>query len=113
MLQEQLLKVKSGFNELVKFYDEQFAWMSGNIGLGAENRKNFAIAVNAAGLNIGFMMARFTGKVAGFRDYVSQAKKNGAWSDGFLDSLLEMMNSIPEVSLNLLHQDPVYMAGMQ
>ncbi|NDB36167.1 MAG: hypothetical protein EB023_12700 [Flavobacteriia bacterium] len=57
------------------------------------NRKTFAMNVNAANSHMGYMMARWTERCNNFHHWIMSARKNGSWSNSFLDALLNMLNS--------------------
>lgn len=56
-----------------------------------KDRKAYALAVQAAALPIGAMMALWTGAATNARGWIDSRAKDGDWSDAFLDNVAEML----------------------
>lgn len=52
------------------------------------DRKTFALRIQAEGAWMGAFMARYSGRCASTADYAQSMKREGTWSDAFLDLLL-------------------------
>lgn len=59
------------------------------------DRKGFAVAVQAAGLPIGPMMAVWSGQVPDTRAWVDGRAKDGDWGDGYLDTIAGYLEEAP------------------
>lgn len=52
-------------------------------------RKELAVSMGTAGLNVAACFARFDGKVANFAGYIQSQRQADGWRDGVLDSLIK------------------------
>ena len=58
------------------------------------DRKTFALAIQAGSGNMGPQMARWQGRCTSTKEWVMSQRKDGAWSDSFLDTLLRMISEM-------------------
>jgi hypothetical protein len=82
-----LVRMQEELTVLLKTYDELYVTIRSS----CETRKDFAIAVQSRKLWIGPMMSMFLGNVSSFKEFILAQKTETGWSDGFLDTLTEMM----------------------
>lgn len=95
LLPEHLAKIGwdyvEKYSELVKRMDAEYDRIV-KVTENAENKqKALALATQAAGLYMPYIMHRFAGKCNGFAQWVSKNGRSGEWSSSFLDTLLEKM----------------------
>lgn len=81
-----VLDLKSQLQQVIKMLDEEY------LRIYSHDRKTFALAVQAGSGYIGPHMSRWGGKCSSAHDWIQKSKKNGEWSAGFLETLLEMCN---------------------
>ncbi len=88
---QRVLECKEGVRLLIRKTDDAY----GRIveGLGAmTSQKDFALAVQSSGCWQTPLFKRHAGKVNSTREFIDQAKKDGEWSSGFLDTLLQLID---------------------
>lgn len=87
-IQKAILDMKDGVRELIHFLDREHEELYD------ADRKTFALAVQA---HSGFMaphMLRWTGKVSSAHSWIQSQRREGTWTDGFLDSLMDMIRKV-------------------
>lgn len=92
-VQAQAVKIQDAMRELFKTVDQTYLEIFAEI-QGQENqRKAFALAVQARKAWMSPLMDRFTGKCVDFADYLQKRKSpEGGYPDGLLDSILSQCN---------------------
>jgi len=91
---KNLLRIKRGLQQAIKDYDNVYAEAKAKAdSLSKGDRRTFALLVTE---NKEFwtapFFAIFGGKAVNMKDFIMKNKKDGSWSDSFLDKLLEMAN---------------------
>lgn len=84
-IQDFIAVTKANLQKFLKDMDEEYARLY------SPDRKTFALAVQAGSGNMGPHMARWGGRCSSTHGWILSMKKDGAWSDGFLDSLFGMI----------------------
>jgi hypothetical protein len=79
-----IVELKENLRKVLHSLDEEYARIY------SEDRKTFALGVQAGSGYIGPHMARWSGKCVSAHDWIMKAKKNGEWPATFLDNLLDM-----------------------
>ncbi len=79
-----IVTLKEQLRVVLHTLDEEYARIY------SEDRKTFALAVQAGSGYIGPHMQRWMGKCSSAHDWIMKSRKDGTWSDGFLDTLLIM-----------------------
>lgn len=90
-IQTAIQDTKAGLRDLIHFLDREYE------SLYSSDRKTFALAIQA---HSGFMaphMLRWTGKVSSAHSWIQGQRKDGTWTDGFLDTLMDMIRRIRKV----------------
>lgn len=92
-VQAQAVKIQDAMRELFKTVDQTYLEIFAEI-QGQENqRKAFALSVQARKAWMAPLMDRFSGKCVDFADYLQKRKSSeGGYPDGFLDSILSQCN---------------------
>ena len=92
-VQAQAVKIQDALRELFKTVDQTYLEIFAEI-QGQENqRKAFALAVQARKAWMSPLMDRFSGKCVDFADYLQKRKSpEGGYPDGLLDSILSQCN---------------------
>lgn len=82
--QKWILDTKEQLRYVLHLLDDEYSrvWSS--------DRKTFAIAIQNGSGFLGPQMSRWTGRCSSAKDWIFRNRKDGSWSDGFLESLLEM-----------------------
>lgn len=83
-IQKMILNYKEKIVELFHAWDALYTQIYD------PDRKTFALAVDAAGANMGYMMTRWQGRCSSAHDWVTKARKGTTWGDGFLDNLISL-----------------------
>ncbi len=97
-LANNLKHIKEGLQKGIMKYDSDYHLMMLNLkALGEEkNKKSFALRVqNHKHMWSAPFFQMFDGKASSMKDFIMKNKKNGTWSDSFLDKVLEI-SKIPE-----------------
>lgn len=87
-----LIKIKSGFVNAVKHYDDAYqkAFQEAN-SIAPGDKKTFAILVTKdKGLWSAPFFQIFDGKASSMKDFIQRNRKDGTWADSFLDKLLDL-----------------------
>jgi hypothetical protein len=87
-IQKAIQDTKAGLRDLIHFLDREYE------ALYSTDRKTFALAIQAAS---GFMsphMLRWTGKVSSAHSWIHSQRRDGTWTDGYLDSLMNMIGKV-------------------
>jgi T4 RnlA family RNA ligase len=82
--QNKIQEVKAGIQNLIHSLDKEYEE------LWCPDRKQFAQLIQINSGMLGPQMMRWSGRVSGAHDWIIKSKKNGKWSDSFLDELLRM-----------------------
>lgn len=86
-VQNVILSTKDALAAFLRTTDEEYTRCHHT------DRKTFALAIQAGSGNMGPHMARWSGRASGTKDWIMGQRKDGSWSDGFLDSLMRMMKA--------------------
>jgi hypothetical protein len=82
-IQTSILEYKEKIRTYMKKLDEEFLSMYN------EDRKTFALSVQALDSNMAYHMIRWTGKAKNAHDWIRQQKqKDGSYSNSFLDNIM-------------------------
>lgn len=83
-----IAETKDKLQKLLHLLDEEYARCY------SADRKTFALAIQAGSGYISPAMARWGGKCSSAHDWIMSNRKNGTWSDSYLDTLLYMTKNI-------------------
>ena len=83
--------MKSGLLNAIHRHDEMFSTLKSTVDYFFGAKKDFAILLNKQ-KNIWSapLFQMYDGKVSNFHDFIMKNKKDGTWSDSFLDKLIEI-----------------------
>lgn len=87
-----LLKIKAGFQRVIKQYDEAYAAAKAQADVTLPgDKKTFALLVtkNKTVWSAPFFQM-FDGKANNMKDFIAKNRKDGTWGNNFLDKLLEL-----------------------
>jgi hypothetical protein len=92
---KNLIKIKSQLQTFIHRYDDSYSMFktaADAVCLG--DKKTFALMINEASKTNNYWSApffqMFAGKAVNMKDFIQQNKKDGTWSNGFLDRILEI-----------------------
>jgi len=91
---KNLLRIKKGLQQAIKDYDNTYAEAKAKAdSLFKDDKRTFALLIteNKEYWTAPFF-AIFGGKAVNMKDFIMKNKKDGSWSDSFLDKLLDMAN---------------------
>lgn len=90
---KNLIKIKAGLHIVLQHYDDAYAAAKAEADMKLPNdKKTFALIIKKYDLMWSapfFQM--FDGKVSSMKDFIKNNRKDGTWSNGFLDKLLEII----------------------
>lgn len=84
-IQDFIIATKEKLQVFLKTMDEEYARSYHT------DRKTFALAIQAGSGNMGPHMARWQGRCSSTHGWILSMKKDGCWTDSFLDTLLRMI----------------------
>lgn len=91
-VQDRILAVKDNLRKVIVQIDAEYDKLY------HPDRKTFALAVQAGSGLLAPHMARWAGKCQNAHDWISTQRKDGTWSDSFLDMLLRMCDDVGKES---------------
>ena len=86
---DRILKIKKGIVDAIRYYDNTYNYLKDKADvLNKGDKKTFALLVKDTKIWSAPMFAMFDGKVNGMNGFIEINRKEGTWSNGFLDKLL-------------------------
>jgi T4 RnlA family RNA ligase len=95
-INKNMAKIKEALKVVIKDHDEayQAAWAEAN-SKAPGDKKTFAILITKnKSLWTAPFFQMFDGKASNMRDFINKNRKDGTWSSGFLDKLLELSKNL-------------------
>jgi hypothetical protein len=95
-INKNMARIKEALKIVIKNHDDayQAAWTEANAKAPGD-KKTFAILITKnKSLWTAPFFQMFDGKATNMRDFINKNRKDGTWSSGFLDKLLEFSKSI-------------------
>lgn len=89
-IQQNLMKIKDGYRQWLKAQDELYTKVLAEASAIDQEKKTFAINLMKNNPDMkAYFFSRFDGKSDSMKDFVQKNKKEGTWSNSFLDKILE------------------------